>query len=67
MHLKSDDAGKKSPDLDLKKPELERHISAIPQRDDDDEGRERPRMSRLERTISKVPRDDFDSEGEDAV
>lgn len=66
MHLKSDDSGKKSPDL--KKPELERHISAIPQRDDDgNEGKERPKMSRLERTISKVPQDDFDSEGEDAV
>ncbi|CAK4034675.1 Hypothetical predicted protein [Lecanosticta acicola] len=58
--MRSDDSGRKSP-VREKKPQLERHISAIPQSDDEEDagagGGGARRRSRLERTISRVPQD----------
>lgn len=64
MRITSNESGKsKSRSPTKKKPGLERHISKIPQDDDDDDG-SMLRSTRLAKTISGIPGHDYDSDGE---
>lgn len=64
LTITSNESGKsKSRSPTKKKPGLERHISSIPQ-DDDDGNDSMLRSTRLVKTISGIPGHDYDSDGE---
>lgn len=66
MRITSNESGRESPRSPMKKPGLERHISKIPQRDDDDDALSNSvlKSPTLEKTISNIPVHDYDSDDE---